>query len=239
VNLIQRLFYVDGRMKSEDEIRKRAKTILYSLLDWRQLKYVFSWWASLQGKRNPWDDGSPWVTYRAIEFMDRIITKDTHVFEYGSGGSTLYFSENAKHVTSVEHHKDWYKVVMGSLKRRKVKNCEYLLCEPEERSKYEYFRSTTDPTSSYREYVTSINKFEDNFFDFISVDGRARVQCVIEALPKLKSGGYLLLDNSERCDYFEVEMMMRRMGAVEHRFFGLVGYESPLAQTTIWQVNKT
>ena len=36
-------------------------------------------------------------------------------------------------------------------------------------------------------------------FDYISVDGRARMHCLVRALPLLKpEGGVLLLDNSER-----------------------------------------
>ena len=36
-------------------------------------------------------------------------------------------------------------------------------------------------------------------FDYISVDGRARMHCLVRALPLLKpEGGILLLDNSER-----------------------------------------
>lgn len=238
MNIIQHIFYNDGRMKQQVKFFAYAKTVFYCLLDWRQIKHVFAWLSSLKKDRNPWNDGKPWVTYRAVDFMEKVIGKDSLVFEYGSGGSTLYFAQKAKHLTSIEHHKEWYKIVDDVINQRNIVNCEYILREPEPRSGHEYFRSTTDTKMAFKKYVTSINKFEDNHFDFVSVDGRARVQCVLEAIPKIKNGGYLMLDNSDRKDYFEAEMILRRMGSIEHRFFGLVGYDPVLAQTTIWQIRK-
>jgi predicted O-methyltransferase YrrM len=53
------------------------------------------------------------------------------VFEYGSGGSTLFFGERAKVLVSVEHDREWYKVLKQHLEKRGLRNVEYLLAEPE------------------------------------------------------------------------------------------------------------
>ena len=52
-----------------------------------------------------------------------------------------------------------------------------------------------------RPYAPVISEYPDETFDFILVDGRDRVQCIKCALPKLKRGGWLMLDNSERRRY--------------------------------------
>jgi predicted O-methyltransferase YrrM len=40
--------------------------------------------------------------------------------------------------------------------------------------------------------------------DLVVVDGRARVACVRQALPRLASDGVLLLDNADRDEYASV-----------------------------------
>src|SRR2546427_1382711 len=44
----------------------------------------------------------PWITYPAIEFLKQLDLTDKTVFEYGCGGSTVYWSGVAKRVDSVE-----------------------------------------------------------------------------------------------------------------------------------------
>ena len=45
-------------------------------------------------------------------------------------------------------------------------------------------------------YVAVFNEFEDGSLDFVVVDGHYRQACILAALPKLKVGGLLMLDNS-------------------------------------------
>lgn len=54
---------------------------------------------------------------------------------------------------------------------------------------------------NFKKYVEAINTYSDNYFDFVFIDGRARNGCVIASLPKIKNGGYLMLDNSDRPEY--------------------------------------
>lgn len=46
------------------------------------------------------------------------------------------------------------------------------------------------------------SKFPEHYFDFISIDGRARVSCIFQALSLLKQeGGILVVDNTIREQY--------------------------------------
>ena len=47
---------------------------------------------------------------------------------------------------------------------------------------------------------TDIGDYEAGFFDFCIVDGVNRLQCVESAIPLIKSGGFLFLDNSDHID---------------------------------------
>ena len=56
----------------------------------------------------------------------------------------------------------------------------------------------------YVNYFRALNDIEDASLDFAIVDGRARTECCMEILPKIKKGGILILDNSERDRYYPV-----------------------------------
>jgi hypothetical protein len=81
---------------------------------------------------------------------------------------------------------------------------ERILLPPSESRDVGYagpYVSSVVPNRSFEEYVKFIERYSDESFDLISVDGRARVSCFRAAIKKLKPGGMLILDNSERNRY--------------------------------------
>ena len=50
----------------------------------------------------------PWMTYLAINFIEKRIKKEMTVFEYGCGNSTLWWAKRVKLVVSCEHDRQWY-----------------------------------------------------------------------------------------------------------------------------------
>jgi len=60
-------------------------------------------------------DGSgkaiPLYTYPTIQFLEQISFESRTIFEYGSGMSTIWWGERAKHVVAVENDKGWHKEV--------------------------------------------------------------------------------------------------------------------------------
>ena len=54
---------------------------------------------------------------------------------------------------------------------------------------------------SFKKFVTTIDQYPDHYFDLVFVDGRARNSCIKHAIPKVKNGGYILLDDSDRKSY--------------------------------------
>ena len=53
----------------------------------------------------------PWFTYPAIDFLDRVDTKDFTVFEWGGGNSTLWWAKRVRSVRAVDHDTKWYEIV--------------------------------------------------------------------------------------------------------------------------------
>jgi predicted O-methyltransferase YrrM len=119
----------------------------------------------------------PWLVESAVAFLDHKFFP--FIFEYGSGNSTLWFVNRCVHIYSVEHDKDWYDKVSEMTARHPGVNV--LLRD--------------------RPYAEAINEFPHIEFGLVIVDGRDRVECIKAAIPRLKSGGLLVLDNSERDEY--------------------------------------
>ncbi|GAB3317877.1 hypothetical protein GCM10027299_09320 [Larkinella ripae] len=57
-------------------------------------------------KKFPIDLELPWWSYRAIDYVDKIIP-NKRIFEYGSGGSTIRFAKKAKSILATENDTKW------------------------------------------------------------------------------------------------------------------------------------
>jgi predicted O-methyltransferase YrrM len=154
---------------------------------------------------------SPWMCFPAIERLDRLMTTESRVFEYGSGGSTIYFANLAREVVSIEHEASWHRRVLAEIERRGLTNVRYELVEPVADAGCEHAR-VADPAAyvsddddfagkAFKSYVQTIDAFPNEYFDLVVVDGRARPSCILHARDKVRPGGVLLLDQSERRYY--------------------------------------
>src|SRR5579863_2439198 len=67
------------------------------------------------GNKTPADLELPWFSYAAIDFLKDYLQPDMSVCEYGSGGSTLFFSHRVKSVHSIEDNSEWFDVISNRL----------------------------------------------------------------------------------------------------------------------------
>ena len=183
---------------------------------WR--RYLRPWFASRHSDRTALADEVPWVTYPAIEWLQRFVRPEMSVFEWGSGGSTLFFAARVRSIVSVEHHAEWFDRVSRLLQSRGIANVEFRLIGPDDTPPPQ---DRTDPNGvDYRSrsrgyknaqfvsYARSIDDYPDGTFDLVLVDGRARMACLAHAIPKVSPGGALLLDNAE---YRRYRPVLRRL----------------------------
>ena len=66
----------------------------------------------------------PWFSYAAIDFLEKYLRLEMRVFEFGSGGSTLFFAQRCKSVTGVEDNAHWCEIVAAKIARLGIKNVE-------------------------------------------------------------------------------------------------------------------
>lgn len=160
---------------------------------------------------------SPWTTQASIKVFEKILHKNMVGFEYGSGNSTLFFTQRLNHLTSLEHDPTWYSLISEKLKKHALKNIDYHLIERDSagiREPATFFRDYGLKEDEfavlyhYQNYFEFIKRYPDAHFDFIFIDGRARVECALNSIPKLKSGGILVLDNSDRKRYEPIHKVL-------------------------------
>jgi len=115
-------------------------------------------------------DGSvmPLYTYPCYEWINSMDWDGADIFEFGCGFSSIFWKEKNANVYGVDNDMEWVnRVNNGTI--------------------YE---------SDLKKYPNVINNF-DKKFDVIIIDGVARYDCVLPSIPKLKSGGMIILDNSD------------------------------------------
>lgn len=140
----------------------------------------------LYRKLNP---DAPWLTLKAVDFIASILHKECLGLEYGSGRSTVWFAARVKHLVSIEHNPDWYALVTDKIQHLGLKNVEYhFYPKPAESSNFQGLLSSN--------YVLASESLKPNSLDFVLVDGIVRPACAIRAIPLLKKGGWLILDDA-------------------------------------------
>ena len=174
---------------------------------------------------------SPWLSPASIVFLKNSLDKTVNFLEFGSGKSTIFFASKVKRLYSVEHHEEWYSKINKLLAEKKNANVDYVLIKPEQQETREdlekrHVEEFDNELINYKAYYEHLNKYPDSFFDFILIDGRARVECSRRAVSKLKSGGVFILDNSERKPYKPVHEMLSG--------WDVVNTTNGLTNTTLW-----
>jgi hypothetical protein len=205
-------------------------------LYWR---WFWSWHQSIWKKRTAVLDRQPWVTFDSKKTIGRFARPGAKVFEFGMGGSTLYFLDCGCEVISVDHDREWFDratQIIGHSPR-----WEGRLIEPEPISLAEHrterYRSGESPyeASSFELYVKSLTSEPDECFDVIMIDGRARVDAAIASAPKIRPGGGLILDNSERDRYAMIHRYFSELKWKPQRFPGPGPYVwHEFWETTVW-----
>lgn len=213
-------------------------------------KYFLRWLKYIQPNQTALNNHIPWIVFEAEELLKSYLNNNSNIFEFGSGGSTLFFSKYAKNVFSVEHNYEWFQKVASEVKREKNNNWQGFLEEPTIIDTYEFKQlDFADPLNykssdidlrnfSFQNYAKKILIFDENFFDIVFIDGRARPSCLMHSYSKVKPGGLLILDNSERPYYVQKTKPENNGFSLLKEMYGPGPFHKGFWQTTIWVKNN-
>ncbi len=197
--------------------------IWYSLLWPRDF---IRWLKYLTKKDRAIDSCVPWLTWRAIDFLDENIKPGLKVLEWGAGGSTLFFLKKRCRVTSIESSEEWKEFV-----DRKAYSLSL-----EQNLDLRFFPAKGIDQESLPPYIQSIN--DGSPWDVIVVDGipSVRVECIREAMKNITPDGMLILDDAYWVKLSEVPVILKDWKRV--KFTGLGPERRGVSQTDIYFASK-
>lgn len=221
------------RARSARIMHPRLRALTQAVLaEPANLRWISHW---LRHRRDtPMDLQQPWITFLATEWLAARIGPSCSVLEYGSGGSTLFFAKLCGSVLAVEHDTCWAASMRPALATHGDR-VHLRVVPPRLANSLPIIPSLRypNPLADFSDYVAVAHEFPDHSFDVISIDGRARCACIAACRSKIKPGGWLMLDNSERLDYSSAFNLLADW--VRHDFFGLGLVNIEPWRTTLWQ----
>ena len=129
----------------------------------------------------------PWLTPASIRVLAGSLPFKGWGIEFGSGSSTLWLAKRVGRLISVEHNPEWYAKVKKAIEFYEVGNVDYHFAPRE-----------PEGSPDLPAYVRIVELVPDRELDFALVDGIYRDLCVLAVLPKLRPGGFLVIDNVNR-----------------------------------------
>jgi hypothetical protein len=120
----------------------------------------------------------PMISYRAARVIEAALTARSRCVEFGSGFSTPWLARRCGFLLSLENDQLWHNVVRQMLVGSAFSHVRYEFRTPET--------------------FAELSEIEDGSLDFIMIDGWDRHGCVLHALRKIKPGGMIYLDNSDK-----------------------------------------
>lgn len=176
--------------------------------------------------RSTVDVRQPWWPYQAANAVAALLPEGASVLEFGGGGSSLWLHDRGARLTVVEHVREWYETLRGLL----PSDVTLLLREPTQSGDV---TSDAAPGSYFDHYVKTVAGFGDDSLDLVIVDGRARVACARASAEKVRRGGALLVDDSDRPRYAEIAAHLSTWHRTDVR--GLKPGGGGVHQTTMWR----
>ncbi len=110
-----------------------------------------------------------------LDLLQNRIQGRAKALEFGCGGSTVTFSQYAANWISIEHDDYWAKRMRSALPSSSP--VEILVSPPD----FPHSGMTPAKEGQFKSYIASAKKIcPEDGFDFVLVDGRARIDCILE-----------------------------------------------------------
>lgn len=155
----------------------------------------------------------PYMNNKEIEFIRSFFSDRFDVLEWGSGGSTIYFSKFCNRYFSIEHDKSWY----DKINKIKPENVKYYYV------KNNLPRSHPTKKEEFIDYINFVDKIGVRRYDLVLIDGRARKFCAEKVLDYVDDESLVFIHDWERKEYhsvlefYDIYKTEERVGALKKK----------------------
>jgi hypothetical protein len=173
--------------------RKRVQKVFLSLI--KNPSHIIPYFQYALTKKTPLEIGLPWWSYKSITKVESLLNSNMTVFEWGSGGSTVFICHRVKSIVSVENDNDWATKVNSALSSINAKNAKVIQKEINLQSAECFLKCP---------YAKEIS----NKFDLIVIDGEdhfnseshwsARENCFDLSQQSINKNGIIIVDDAWR-----------------------------------------
>jgi predicted O-methyltransferase YrrM len=179
------------------------------------IHYPAAWWRARRGQT----PDRPWIVPAAVGWLRRRIRRDWSILELGAGRSTAWFARRAGRVVSFEDSEFWFGTTRARLAQDRLVNVDLRL-------------------RSIEDFPREVEALPDETFDLVVVDFLespkvTRVDCLKPAMKRVRPGGLLLLDDSDRPGYLEAYELLANWEM--RRFTGIKDDWPEACETTIFR----
>lgn len=161
--------------------------------------------------RSPLQQGLPYFSWSAIDFLRQQVKPGSRVFEFGSGGSTIFLLNLGCEVTSVETSSEWVNTIKqasgGNLNWHVIEHC--------------HDHPTKDQIAAFPRYVHAGAPWDLVIVDNTETDTLKRVSCMMEARGCIRPGGLLVFDDAHLAEYREVPKFLEGWHRQSFRGLGI------------------
>lgn len=180
--LLWTMVETSGPGQDEDDVRRNVgilaftREAAFTLAATEILNRELGHALSVRTRESVLGDGRPvpMMSYGLVEYLLSLDLSAAAVLELGAGQSTLFWSERARSVCTLEHDPEW----LSRISRENRGNVRTVEVIPDG-------------------YADALSAIEDKF-DIIVIDcGANRYECARRVGPKLRKGGMIILDNSD------------------------------------------
>ncbi len=190
--------------------------------------HAAGWIHDRVSRAGPSAQGLPWIAWPSIDFLHDYVRPTHRVFEWGGGGSTIFFLKKGCRLTTVESSEEW----VGQLEQQIIQ----LGGDARSRWDLRFVTVVDNQDPAIIEYIRQVDVGAP--WDVVMVDGWSRMKCFHAAIDRVKPGGVLMLDNADQKQYAAVPGTMQGHGWIRHRFRGLGVARSWVTQTDAYERPK-
>lgn len=120
-------------------LKNRLKTLKFYF---PQLYFLYI--TAIKGQKAREIYPKPWINAEAVNWLKQNLTSGMKIFEYGSGGSTLFMSPLVEEIISMEHDPVFSVMSKDKIKKYNIQNCRLVFAPPESGTSEKALYSSTD-----------------------------------------------------------------------------------------------